>query len=79
MFNLSKSRGHETPPERRRTRADNKIKLEIKHYSYTAMKKNPYWRGVWEWDGLDAEVQKSDTVSKFVSETKGKQHRPHII
>ena len=51
---LGSSEGEHIPPELRRTRADDKVKFKLKRYTYTSLHKNPYWRGVWEWDGLSS-------------------------
>ena len=78
-FKVSKSKGMLKPPENRRTRADHKVKFKIKKFDYITMQKSPLWRGVWEWDGLNAATQLLEDKKKFSNLIKDRKHRPHMV
>ena len=79
MFKVSSRVGVHIDPENRRTRADEKVKIPIKNYTYKTLQKCPLYRGVWEWDDLNPEVQKSNTQCIFKTHIKTKRARPIII
>ena len=78
MFKISKDKGTLLPVERRRTRADNKVKIPLKQFRYVSLQKCPIWRGVWEWDDIDPDVQIVAEKAKFRSLVHNKKHRRHL-
>ena len=79
MYENSATRGVTVPVEKRRTRADEKVKFNIGNYKYAAMKKSPLYRGGWEWDELLPDIQKSKNKTSFKKSVKGKQHRILLV
>ena len=46
-------------------RSKNKVKLKSKFTTQTKVQKSPLYRGVWLWNKLPEDIQKSETVSDF--------------
>ena len=79
MYKLLPTKGITIDEANRRTRADHKVKIEIKRFNLKTMQKSPLYRGVWEWDDLDSTAQKATTKVKFKSSIKNKKHREHLV
>ena len=79
MYKVSIAKGEGIPLADRRTRGDHKIKIPCKQFKYKALSKCPLLRGVWEWDGLDKDIQKLDSIDKFKASTSKLKPRPVLV
>ena len=79
MHKRSKTDGTIDPIEDRRTRGDSKVKFDIKNFKYKTMQRSPLFRGVWEWDELTPDIQKTEDKTCFKNKIRGKTHRIALI
>ena len=79
MHKLSKSQGVVIPVGERRTRADNKVKFVSHNFVYKTMQRCPMYRGVWEWDELDADIQSIESRNIFKHKLLPVTHRVALV
>ena len=79
MYKQANSKGLIINEDDRRTRNDGKIKFPPANYDYASTRKSPWYRGIWEWDGLTVTMQKAKTKNEFKTLTKLVKPRPHLV
>ena len=79
MYKMSHKEEMIVQVEDLRTRGDRKVKFEIDPYRYKTMQKCPYYRGVWEWNDLPLDTQKSVNINIFKKNIDDKQHRVALV
>ena len=79
MYKQAATYGANVDEAQRRTRNDIKVKLPATNYVYASTSKSPWYRGVWEWDGLTHTIQRAKDKEAFKSMIKGCRPRTLLV